>query len=145
MTGQPPTRTTQSTYLRSDFRHRMRPSGLNLSKLLSFPLCAVRPHRTVHRASLTITRSIRSTFENCHESFTYSKSILIRDERTERSLLEAEAEPRNRSRGSVHHLQLEMKHRALPSVLIPLIIIQLLYTLALLYALVDTVLYVGLF
>ena len=114
MTGQPPTRTTQSTYPRSDFRHRMRPSGLNRSKLQSHPLCAVRSHRIMHRASLSIMRGIRSTFENCHDIFTYSKSILIRDEGPNDRF----SKPKPNlgiDREGVSTIQLEEEHRALPS------------------------------
>ena len=100
VTGQPPTRITQSAYLRSDFRHRMRPSGLNPGKLLSFPLCAVRSYRTMHRTSLIIMRGIRSTFENCHDSLTYSKSIFIRDEGPNHRFSKLKS---NLSRGSEHH------------------------------------------
>jgi hypothetical protein len=69
----------------------------------------------MHRTSQTIMWSIRSTFEKCYDSFTYSKSILIRDEGPNHRF----SKPKSNigiDREGLRTIQFEEEHRALPSV-----------------------------
>ena len=65
----PRTRVTHSPWLRSELRHRVRPSGPNPSKLISPSLSVVRPHPPMHRTKSTPKRGMHSKVQNWYDRY----------------------------------------------------------------------------